>query len=135
MNIINIRRVLVAAIALAFVVPVMSIVSATSDEDSSEIVPRDQREWTVMLYMGSDSSYYEVFDDEGEEIVVPFILGQCERAFAEAEIDPEEQDVNLVVLVDRTPSSTCSWRRTGTRGAESVPTRPSWTGRSPPRAT
>lgn len=102
MSFINIRRVLVAAIALAFVVPVMSIVTATSDEDGGETVPRNQREWTVMLYMGADSSFYETFDDEGEEIVVPFILGQCERAFAEAEIDPEAQDVNLVVLVDRT---------------------------------
>jgi hypothetical protein len=101
MDFIKDRGILILALALAMVVPVMGTAAASGDEDDGDRVPRELREWTVMLYIGAESSFYETYDENGDEIIVPFTLGQCERAFAEAEIDLAMKDVNLVVFVDR----------------------------------
>ena len=102
MSKVSIRRILVVTMTLAMIVPVMSMVSSSGDEGVGVREPRELREWTVMVYIGADNSFYETYDDIGDEVIVPFTLGQCERAFTEAEIDQDLKDVNLVVLVEDT---------------------------------
>ncbi len=95
------RRIIVAALAVIMAVPAMSMMSTADEVANGDRQSRELREWTVMLYIGADSPFYETYDVEGADVIVPFTLGQCERAFAEAEIGLDTQDVNLVVLVDK----------------------------------
>jgi len=79
------------------------VVGMRSDRLSSPSPSPDVREWTVMVYVGADSDFY----DNSENQVSDFTLRQLRKAFvdpygtpgAEA-FDADQVGVHLVVLAD-----------------------------------
>lgn len=79
--------------SVMIIIPLANLCVAADDD-----LPRETREWTVMLYIGADNEFYE--NEDGD--IVDFTLGQCEKAFvADLSDDETTDDINLVVLVDK----------------------------------
>lgn len=81
-------------LALALIVPGLAAYAAAEDE------VRETREWTVMVYIGADSGFYE--NEDGQ--IAEFTLKQLRKALLDpyetASVGLEEMDVHLVVMVD-----------------------------------